>query len=747
MVPSPGAAIQNARAGAADIQTFCGFARRDTIAIGLSDSFRAAHPHDRMGAANYVTAVRAALVVGIAVLLAWPPSRFVAVAVAATASIVAVLDGVDGWLARRLKTASAFGARFDMEVDAALILALAAFAWRADKAGAWILVSGLLRYGFVAAGALWPWMRRPLAPTRRAKIVCVVQVLALVAVALPIVVRPLSSAIGAAALALLVYSFGADVIRLAETRNAGPIDPRPRIWGRAAAAAVVLNASVSFDNIWPTPLVWWMWRWSVEWAAVLLALALLSTGRRRLPRRALALLGAAWLLLVLGRYVEVTAPALYGREINLYWDLRFVPDVAAMVVRVAPRWLTIAVVALAAAVVALMYRTSRWAFGCVEAAMRDAGPRRGFAAVAILALAVFGVEEMRASPSEQRLTSTPVAQTYAHQMALVREARSGSRSLPPSPPITSAFDQIRGADVFLVFVESYGAVTEAPGFASALAPARRRLDADIRETGRQVVSAYVESPTFGGSSWLAHLSLISGIEVRDPYTNALLMTQPRDTLVKAFSRGGFRTVGLMPGLRQQWPEGRFYGFDEIYGADRLAYSGPEFGWFALPDQFSLARFDELERGRTDRPRFVFFPTISTHFPFSPTPPYQPAWARMLTPHPYDGPEIVSAYAGEPDWTDFAPGYIRAIGYDLAVLGGYLREHANRDVVMILIGDHQPPAAVSGEHATWNVPVHVIASRPAVLERLRAAGFADGLEPPAPAVTRMHALQPILLKAF
>src|SRR5262249_34961438 len=184
---------------------------------------------------------------------------------------------------------------------------------------------------------------------------------------------------------------------------------------------------------------------------------------------------------------------------------------------------------------------------------------------------------------------------------------------------------------------------------------------------------------------------------------------------------------LMPGLRQYWPEGSFYGFEQIYGADALGYRGPEFGWFALPDQFSLARFDELEANHLSRPRFVMFPTISTHFPFSPTPPYQPDWRRMMDLKPYDGPAIVRAYARQPDWTNFTPGYVESMTYDYAVLGGYLRQHASRDMVMILIGDHQPPAAVSGEHAPWTVPVHVIASRPAVLERLQSRGFRAGLD--------------------
>ena len=315
--------------------------------------------------------------------------------------------------------------------------------------------------------------------------------------------------------------------------------------------------------------------------------------------------------------------------------------------------------------------------------------------------------------------------------------------------MTADLAGVRGADVFLVFMESYGAIAfERPDMAPPLDAGRAAFVAAIRATGRDVVSAFVESPTFGGSSWLAHLSLMSGVEVRDPETNARLMTEQRETIVTNFKRAGHRTIALMPGLRQAWPEGAFYGFDDIYGASRLDYGGPEFGWFAVPDQFSLAKFDAIERASpADAPRFVFFPTISTHFPFVPTPPYQPDWGRMFLEHPYDGPSIVRAYAQQPDWTHFGPGYVQAIAYDYATLTGYLQQHADRDLVMVLLGDHQPAAAVSGERAPWDVPVHVIASRPGILDRLRARGFRDGLVPARPTLGRMHTLLPILQDAF
>jgi len=236
--------------------------------------------------------------------------------------------------------------------------------------------------------------------------------------------------------------------------------------------------------------------------------------------------------------------------------------------------------------------------------------------------------------------------------------------------------------------------------------------------------------------------------VREAGTNARLLTERRDTLVRAFGRRGFRTVALMPGLRGPWPEGGFYGFDEIYGADRIAYVGPEFGWFAIPDQFSLHRLDALEVNRTSRaPLFVFFPTISPHFPFSPTPPYQPDWQRMSSPGPYDGPDLERAYERQPDWEHFAPGYVDSMTYEFASMAGYLRQHAERDVVMVVLGDHQPPALVSGVGASWNVPVHIVASRRDVLDRLAASGFRRGFTPSGAAIGRMHVLVPLLLDAF
>ncbi|HKB12740.1 MAG TPA: hypothetical protein VKD69_18885 [Vicinamibacterales bacterium] len=515
------------------------------------------------------------------------------------------------------------------------------------------------------------------------------------------------------------------------------------------AALALLNASLSFHNIWPTPAIAWSGELSIELAIALLLLILLRQLRGLVPRAVVRIASVLWIALTIGHYADVTTPALYGRDINLYWDLRYMPDVAAMVAAAAPFWMMAAIVATIVAALCLFYILFRWAFARVVAAIDEPRARAAIAAGAGAAILVFAVQHIGEAVPAVPSFATPVSETYARQARLVAGAMSASTALPASPSFDADLSLARGADVFLIFVEAYGAVAyERPDIAPYLTMSREALAAAIRETGRSAVSAFVDSPTFGGSSWLAHISLMSGIEVREPQTNARLMTEKRETIVTTFSRAGYRTVALMPGLRQRWPEGAFYGFAETIGAARLEYNGPEFGWFAIPDQFTLAKFDTLEVDRPSRPNvFAFYPTISTHFPFSPTPPYQPDWGRIFDAHPYDGPSIVRAYAKQPDWTNFAPGYVDAVAYTYTTLAGYLRKHNGRDVIWVVIGDHQPAAAVSGERASWSVPVHVIASRPTILDQLLARGFHTGLVPARPVLGRMHALLPILLDAF
>lgn len=171
-------------------------------------------PATTFGPANRITLVRGAMVALLFALIGETPVPWLVVAVV---SVAMALDGVDGWLARRYDVASAFGARFDMETDALLLLVLSILVWQYDKAGSWIVLAGAMRYLFVALGYLIPWLRQPLPPKRRRQTAFVTQAIILIVCVLPLIPSLLSSALAFTGLAILSWSFALDVLYLAKT--------------------------------------------------------------------------------------------------------------------------------------------------------------------------------------------------------------------------------------------------------------------------------------------------------------------------------------------------------------------------------------------------------------------------------------------------------------------------------------------------------------------------------------------------
>jgi hypothetical protein len=357
-----------------------------------------------------------------------------------------------------------------------------------------------------------------------------------------------------------------------------------------------------------------------------------------------------------------------------------------------------------------------------------------------------------------------VHQVFAEPVSgsVAKQARAMARSISPerldaSLPASPAFDRdlsvLGGSDVVVLFLEAYGAITlDDPHIRASLAPAREVLARAISGSDRSVVSARVVSPTFGGASWLAHAALLSGLDTREPDVYAGLLRSRRSSLVSHFSAHGYRTVAWVPGIQRPWPEGRFWGFDRYGELDTLGYRGPGFGYWQVPDQAAMALLerDELSvaaRHRSPAPRFVMFPTVSTHAPFAPLAPLVSDWAALAAGTAYTPAEREAALAVPEDWTQPTPQYIAAFRYTLGWLAGFIAERADPDLVLIVIGDHQPIGAVTGPSAPWDVPVHVVSRNTELQLRLRGEGFVNGLQPPDRPLAPMQALTPLLLRAF
>lgn len=174
------------------------------------------HPHALLGLANVVTLVRLALVALLIIpLVAGTPAP---VAIIVVATIALSLDGVDGWLARRQRLSSDFGARFDMEVDSGFALVLALLAVVANGASPLVLLLGIPRYVFGLAGLALPWLNDDLPPRFSRKVVCVVQLIVLIAVQSPWFAGAPGTVIVVGTVGALLWSFGSDIVWLRRNR-------------------------------------------------------------------------------------------------------------------------------------------------------------------------------------------------------------------------------------------------------------------------------------------------------------------------------------------------------------------------------------------------------------------------------------------------------------------------------------------------------------------------------------------------
>jgi hypothetical protein len=319
-------------------------------------------------------------------------------------------------------------------------------------------------------------------------------------------------------------------------------------------------------------------------------------------------------------------------------------------------------------------------------------------------------------------------------------------------PATDLLTGLEGKDVIIAFVESYGRdAVEDPEFASHVGAVLDAGDRRLSAAGFASRSAFLTSSTAGGSSWLAHATLLSGswIDNQQRYDN--LASSHRLTLTSAFSRAGWRTVGVMPGNDSAWPESGSLGYREVYGAEDMGYEGPRFSWATMPDQYTLSRFERTERSSRDRrPVMAEITLVSSHAPWEPIP-------RLIDWRDVGDGSVFNTMAarGDPpeailtrNPTRVRAAYRASIEYSLSTLISYVETYGDDNLVLILLGDHQPSPIVTGQGASRDVPINIVARDRAVFERTAAWGWQDGLKPdPQAPVWRMDAFRDRFLTAF
>ena len=510
---------------------------------------------------------------------------------------------------------------------------------------------------------------------------------------------------------------------------------RPTPWH----AALALLASVAFLCLLFLPgrddanLRFFLdWRPELEPLLLVAVMAVLALAGRRLPaalRWGLALLVTAAALL---QFADAAVLAIFDRQLNLYFDLPHVPRLVALFFDAAGTLRGAA--AVAAALVALFGATAlaARALAAIERAL--APPRHAAASLGIIAaflvVAPLGRFELGAPLIGERMTPALFRQAALLYRAwsVMHGYDSRYAALLDAPqPAPGALPGLGHRDVYVVFFESYGTVVlDNPAYAAVVEPALRDFSATVGKAGWHLVSDRVVSPTYGGGSWLAHGTLDSGLKL-DPLLTRLVTASRRLTLPRYMRAAGYRAVEIMPGLKTPEPEHDFWGFDVTEGAASFNYRGPPFGWFDIPDQYTLRHVDETIGAPGHKPLFAQIVLVSSHTPFAPVPPYVEDWRASDLYRGIAQSEWERIYA-PPDWSHLERPYLASIVYDLRTLGAWLAQLPG-DALVVILGDHQPPGFVSGEKQPWTVPIHVLARDAALLRPFRDRGYVEGPLPP------------------
>ena len=310
---------------------------------------------------------------------------------------------------------------------------------------------------------------------------------------------------------------------------------------------------------------------------------------------------------------------------------------------------------------------------------------------------------------------------------------------------------LRGKDVVLAFVESYGRSALAdPGLGPRVGALLDSGTRQLNEAGFGSRSAYLTSSTAGGGSWLAQSTLLSGLWIDSQPRYRELVASDRLTLPGAFARAGWSTVAVAPGTTRPWPEATFFGYRRVYDEAHLGYRGPSFSWAAMPDQYTLAQFQRTERVPGHEPVMAVVPLVSSHAPWSPL-PGMIDWSEVGNGSVYDAmaapgspPEVILTR----DPAEVRADYARAVQYSLESLISYVREFGDENLVLVFVGDHQPSPVVTGDRAGRDVPITIVARDPAVLAGVDGWDWTTGLRPaPDAPVWRMDEFRDRFLSAF
>lgn len=304
-------------------------------------------------------------------------------------------------------------------------------------------------------------------------------------------------------------------------------------------------------------------------------------------------------------------------------------------------------------------------------------------------------------------------------------------------------------NIYFIVVESYGSVLfQRQDFNVRYQAAVKILNKQLTGSGWTAVSNLSESPTWGGGSWIAYTSALSGLrlENHNQYQQLLNQTQnsPLPHLFQWLRGQGYQTYRLS-GMAAEISEDEWTAYRQFYGIDHwirfadVPYTGPLYGWGpALPDQYALYYAQEI-MAQANSPTAFFYITQNSHYPWAPLPRLAADW-HTLASAPAAPPLSGQTHA------ELRQHYMASILYELQTIMTFIEETGDEDDIFILIGDHQPPQVARYDDG-WETPVHIIAKDPVLTAEFLQAGFVNGLDATGGVPIHHEGLYTLLLQAM
>lgn len=484
----------------------------------------------------------------------------------------------------------------------------------------------------------------------------------------------------------------------------------------------------------------WLLSLPIELPVLILTLILAPLSIRSTLRFTATL---ALALLLLFKAADIATYFAFARPFNPSADLTMLPIALETLSQTNGLWMVIGIIVGFFVVLSIIATALFAAVGAVQSGM----PQRAIGVSVGLALIVAGLTPIG--------NTNPTSFIGDHVTRFKEGLRTADRFRAAlvedefsNIPADRRLAGLAGLDVILVFVESYGrSALDQPDYAPVVRARLQQFERVVGAAGFSARSAWLTSPTYGGESYLAHSTIVSGVWVDNQKRYAELVKSQRRTLIGDFRDGGWRTVAVMPQITRAWSEGAFFGYHQIYDATNLGYAGQPFTYMTMADQFVLASFHAKELAKIDpQPVMAEIALISSHHPWTPIP--------KLVPWDHIGDGVVFNTARTTETVDevwstpqrVGQYYAMSIDYSLETLMSFISTFGRDDMLFIVLGDHQAASFMSRSDAR-EVPVHIIARDSRILAAM-GTGWTEGMTPSADStIAPMSSMRSRIIQAF